>query len=267
MSSELGPMFCFDSKLRTPFQFKNASDALLARLSLSYGIEDIILDLFLSVVNDPEFNPKEVSIKHAADIHGFVSERRQENMDSLGKRSSQDMVNVTAGLPTVVLDGVIDVLKDEFEDAVAALRSRDGIGYASINPPSGCFGFVDSEREAVSASRLVLSTCCTVHTSWLGRAVHALGCSLITPPKVYMDPLSLYIRSPLYSTWTRNVEMAISYVEKMEGLASLFSRMPNVDFLQIKFTVTDIDERSTAVVRYASDNNCFYLCPAMLITI
>ncbi|KLO17829.1 hypothetical protein SCHPADRAFT_143911 [Schizopora paradoxa] len=231
----MDPTLCFDHELRTHFQCNNVSDALLARLLLTDGVEDTSLDLFISVINDPNFNPREVTFKRSGDILRLVAEQRQQDIDSLGNRSSQGMINVTAGVPGVVLDGVIDVLKDEFEDAALALRSRDGFSFATTDPPPDCFGFVLEERAALSDSRHALLTCCLVHTSWLGSAQRALGCALISPLKDLRNTLWCYIRSPLYSVWTRSVELKISCAEVMEGFAyllSLFSRMPNVEFLR-----------------------------------
>ncbi|KLO17827.1 hypothetical protein SCHPADRAFT_900204 [Schizopora paradoxa] len=266
----MDPTLCFDNELRTHFQFKSASDALLARLSIMNGIEDAILDLFLSVVNDPNFDSKEVSFKESADIHLCVAERRQENLDSLGNRSSQDMVNVTAGLPTVVLDCVVDVLKYELEDAVVALRSGDGISFISPGPPLSCFGNIEEERKAIRASRRVLSTCCVVHTSWLSRAHRALGCALMLPLRrtEEIPLLSHFVRSPLYSSWTRQVDLKFSLTDhrqRLKNLPSMFSRMPNIDFLQLDFTgktnpfsVIDQEERDfdTEFIQFIFDTIC-----------
>ncbi|KLO17828.1 hypothetical protein SCHPADRAFT_993998 [Schizopora paradoxa] len=236
------PTFCFDSKLQTHFQCNNTSDALLARLLLTDGVEDTILDLFLSVVNDPNFNPKDVTFKHSGDVHRLVGEQIKKNTDSLGNRSLQHgMINVTAGLPSIVLDGVIDVLKGELEDTVLALRSKDGVAFTSINPPFACFGFVDDEHRAISICHRTLSKCCVVHTSWLSRARRALGCFLISPINSKADTVLLpgFVRSPLYSTWTRQVELKVTVTDqakRLTYLTSLFSRMPSVTFLQLNFT-------------------------------
>lgn len=238
----MDPTFCFDSKLQSHFQCNNASDALLARLLLTDGVEDTILDLFLSVVSDPNFESKDVTFKLSGDIHRLVGEQRKKNTDSLGNRSLQHgMINVTAGLPSIVLDGVIDVLKGELEDAVLSQRSKDGIAFTSINPPFACFGLVEGEHRAISICHRILSNCCVVHTSWLTRARRALGFFLISPMNSKADTVLLprFVRSPLYSTWTRQVELKLTVTDqanRLTYLASLFSRMPSVVFLQLNFT-------------------------------
>lgn len=248
----MDPTLCFDDELRTHFRCNNASDALLARLLLSGEVEDTSLDLFLSVIKNPNFNPREVTFKRSGDILRLVAEQRQQHIDSVVNRSSQGMVNVTAGVPSVVLDGVINVLKSEFDRSVLALRSRDGLCFAATNPPMDCFGFIGEERAALSGSRHALLTCCLVHTSWLGMTRHALGCVLISPLNDQRNTLWYYIRNPMYSVWTRNVELRIFGAEEMEGsayLLSLFSRMPNVEVLQIDFTRTNFTKASTEYAR------------------
>ncbi len=97
------------------------------------------------------------------------------------------MVNLTIGLPNVVLDGVIDVLKTELDDTILAVRSRDGIGFASLEPPFSCYGRstgIRQQREPFSAAFRTLAACSVVHTTWLGRARRALGSSLVVWPKL-----------------------------------------------------------------------------------
>lgn len=240
----LGPTFCFDSDLRTHFQFDNPSDTLLARLSIANDVEDSILDLFLSVIHDPNFSPKEVTFKHSGDIHRKVAKLREEDMCSLGNRSSRGMLNFTIGLPNVILDGVIDVLKAELEDAILAVRSRHGIGFASLDLPASCYGDAERQRALLRAAFRTLSTCSVVHTSWLSRAQRALGSSLIRPiARTTSTPyLSKYIRNPCYSTWTRQIELRISIRDQnnIARLSSLLSRTPNVRFLQLNFTDPNI---------------------------
>lgn len=88
--------------------FKNPSDALVAKLLITLQLPATSVNLFLAVIRNPSFNSGEVTFRRANDIHAYVDRYRQER---LARRP--DNARMIGGIPYLVLHLVIERIGEE----------------------------------------------------------------------------------------------------------------------------------------------------------
>lgn len=79
------------NKVNSAYVSFPSQDAMLASLQLFHDVPCRFMDLFLSVISHPGFDPKQVSLCNSADIIGVVEESRlRDRMAVVYKRALDD---------------------------------------------------------------------------------------------------------------------------------------------------------------------------------
>lgn len=95
---------------------------MLASLQLFHDVPCRIMDLVFSVVTDPGFDSKQLTLRSSVDVVDVVEESRlKDRMAVVQERSvSGDGRMEQAGLPQFILDEVLDIIHAERMDSIKA---------------------------------------------------------------------------------------------------------------------------------------------------
>jgi len=210
-----------DSEASLRIRYATASDAILARLSLTERVPPRMMDLVISAIRDPLFDPKELTSKRSADIYLQAMKSRMQDTTSLDRRSGYPP-NI---FPQDVLVNIIDILKAEALSALAKLSVSEyqlrGVLWDSL---------CTEELTALHLARTTLAVCSLVHTSWFIVARRALGTILLS---LKGSALHDALRSPCFGDWTTEVCLTLKEDHHPQHLVPLFSRLPNVKFVKL----------------------------------
>ncbi|KLO17849.1 hypothetical protein SCHPADRAFT_144873 [Schizopora paradoxa] len=211
------PVECFDKELSCFISFDNPSDALLARLSLTDGLDSRTLDLVISAIRNPAFDAREVTFTSSGDIFAVIAKSRAVQTSSLETRSLTFPKHV---VPEIVLDCVFDILKVDLLNAASDIRRQYGV-MRIARDMADCWAFSFAVR--------TLAFCSLVHSSWLLRARRALGSVLMSQNQ----PFSRIIRNPCFGPWTRELDLTLRSCQSADELVYLIQRMPNLRFTRL----------------------------------
>ncbi|KLO17857.1 hypothetical protein SCHPADRAFT_936694 [Schizopora paradoxa] len=213
---------CFDEIYGAKVRFNNPSEALLAQLFLKE--EDAIplssLDALLSVIRNPSFNVEDISFRNCGDFCSFVTSSRVEGITRRGWDSE-------AGIPEVVLEGALDVLGSELQNAWDVGRSHY-MGDMQVRGHGSLFDTIEALKSSLVNFALV-------HSSWLVRARLLLG---------YYHRFRVSDRRPFrrsltnsfLGTWTRDVQIKFEeYSPPPHDILfdAFFARLPNLQALHL----------------------------------
>lgn len=216
MSLQLKPTECFDKQLSDRIRFSNQSDALLARLVLTEGLDSSVLDLVLSIIHNPAFNTRDVSFASSGDIYAHVANERAVKEFSFDSRLLAPPKNA---IPEVVLDGMFDILKADLLDTAASLRLQPRVLSHVVKETDDGWALTFAVR--------TLAFCNLVHSSWLLRARRVLGAIVMSRN----NPLLQTIRNPCFGPWTREMHLTLRPHQPVNHLITLVQRIPNLRFV------------------------------------
>lgn len=174
----------------------------------------------------------------------YSASLRDEVAWSVQNRSSLEELSFTkiggpSGIPLLILDEVMDVLKEELRGETFKLNWR-GAGIMklrSLEPP-GSDTFNNGYNPIISRT---LASCTLVHSSWTMRARRARGSVLVMLNRI--NRLPRIVCSPCFGVWTREVSISFNlHVNSFSAYSSLFARLPNVEFLHVSVDFYEDEE-------------------------
>ncbi|THH07700.1 hypothetical protein EW145_g3189, partial [Phellinidium pouzarii] len=150
----------FEPQTKLWIPFKTRSDALLAQLPLQYGLSTIHFNLFLEILHDPSFSPRDLTFRDAADVDMCISERRRNLAHQRSLSVLKDEARECAGMSPIVLDLVLDQI----------IEGSPHFSYEVGAMPGGAeTGFTSAHNWQADLRRM-----CLVHRSWTAPAQRAL---------------------------------------------------------------------------------------------
>ncbi len=201
--SELG---AFDEWRNDTIAFPTITDTLLARLAFSREIDTSSMESFLSLVQNPRFNPGECTLHNLAEIHSYAHNVRQARME---ERNTAQRQACTA-VPFFVWKEVILRIGSQWVDFVSKWYEH----HADFDDDEGPKRtFEDGYKK--NQDMLDLRTASVVHRSWTGPAQTQLGRVLLLHD-LNNAVLTSVLRSPLYGNWTQFIAIKGSS-DKMSG--------------------------------------------------
>ncbi|KLO07466.1 hypothetical protein SCHPADRAFT_648658 [Schizopora paradoxa] len=177
-----------DEWINDDISFPTKSDALIASLALKKQSDPVLIDAFLSLLKNPNFNPAECTLHSVADIHSFASSCRKET-DNHSPRQSSPMK-----IPIFVWEEMMIHIGDQWV-AYALKLCMDAVQNKSS---------WDSNIFAAPYSHQLfdLYNVSLVHASWTRPAQRQMGRVLVLH-KTNEDTLNAAIKSGLYGNWTQ----------------------------------------------------------------
>lgn len=223
ISTPLKPNEIFDDEPAASqrIRYATASDAILARLSLTEHVPPNIMDLVISAVRDPLFDSKELSLKSSADIYLQTANSRMQDAASLDNRSGYPPIT----FPQDVLVNIIDILKAEVLSAYFKLTTSEYQLRGELWK-----NLVREEGTALHVARATLAACSVVHSSWFVVFRRALGSIMLFHPE---DALHDAIRHPCFGDWTTEMCLSLNDDHHPQHIAPILSRLPNIRFLKL----------------------------------
>lgn len=187
-----------------PVCFENPSDTIFARLFLPVSSSDINLstasflhepksipwqfcDRILNIIRDPRFKPMEISFEDSGDMFRSIGQRRNKAWSVVEARPT-----CNSSFPLVILDGVLDFLKEDMIKAQNTSNHVGGIWSAATEVPEW---------------KKTLQNMMFVHSSWHFSVKRLLGYSVVSSH----GPGPSFIQNPLFGGWTR--ELSLSFNE------------------------------------------------------
>lgn len=226
--------------LHDTVNFKNPSDALVAKLLITLQMSTESVDLFLAVIRNPSFNSGEVTFRRSSDIHAYVDRYRQER---LARRP--DNVRMIGGIPYLVLHLVIERIGEEMvieEELITNVpRKLYRVTYGWSIDAHECGWRCEHHR-----SRRTLRALANVHTevSTLARSILSRRL-LLKNPKLSEQP-----------SWLKgaNVQELRVRFEKNSGdfhpfLHWLSSHLPNLRTLSVERDIPWEDRQTCHIPR------------------
>ncbi|KLO17889.1 hypothetical protein SCHPADRAFT_886696 [Schizopora paradoxa] len=198
-------------ELGGPASFENPSDTIFASLFLpalafpndppDYDLESIpwqFCDRLLAVLRNPRFKPLEITFENCGEMFQRIGRRRKEKWSTVEARP-----NCNSHFPMVILDGVLECLKDEMISMVSRFPIerryfRNRLGRGEGAPP------------VVPEWRKTLEIMMLVHSSWHAGVKRLLGYSIVSP----RGPTPTTLQNPSFGGWTR--ELCLSYHYDMD---------------------------------------------------
>lgn len=208
--------------------FPSQSDAMLASLLLFHNVPCRIMDLILSVVTDPDFDPKDVTLRKSVDIIDTVEESRlKDRMAAVHERTrdhhGDDGHIEQAGFnfPRLVLNNVLDIIHAERMDDIRA-QFEETLSIESMHTMR--------VKQDVTLKAMSL-----VHRSWTAPAQEALGRILyIGESTEDMDICLPPVRKSIFGPWTSVV--AVQFFPQIRWVPE-----EDCKYLEIE-TVVDVDD-------------------------
>ncbi len=186
--SELG---AFDEWRDDTIAFPTITDALLASLAFSKEIDTSSLEVFLSLVQNPRFNPRECTLHNLTEIHSYAHNARKAQIEERNALAAQKQA---CSVPSFVWEEVILHIGSQWVDFV----SESFEDHADFGGPKRTFeGGYNRNQEM-----LALRAASVVHRSWTSPAQRQLGRVLLLHD-LNDAALTSALRSPLYGNWTQ----------------------------------------------------------------
>lgn len=171
----------FDNVIGSYIEYPTRTDALLARLLFTLDIGEDALRKAFSVILDPNFDSKEITLRSVEEHYLYPKRVRDEHLDELGRRS-------TASVPEVIIDGVLQAIADDIDDAFHV------------------FAFVGRRT---FMSRNDVKNLMLVQRNWVLPARRILGRHLRIDPNVMHQSIRC-LRHPFTGPWTQQIQMSIA---------------------------------------------------------
>ncbi|KLO08700.1 hypothetical protein SCHPADRAFT_1000780 [Schizopora paradoxa] len=219
-SSSESALRVHDEWINDDISFPTKSDALIASLALKKQSDPILIDAFLSLLKDPNFNPAECTLHSVADIHSLASSYRKETDNYTPKQFSPMQI------PIFVWEEVMVHIGDQWV-AYALKLCDDAAQYSTI---------WDNNIFAAPYSYQLSDLCnaSIVHPSWTRPAQRQMGRVLVLH-ETNERTLDAAIKCGLYGNWTEILALkgSIAYSgwgAPQQGFTDTLS--PNVSLLK-----------------------------------
>ncbi|KLO06761.1 hypothetical protein SCHPADRAFT_932879, partial [Schizopora paradoxa] len=228
--------------------FENPSDNIFARIFTkvkedgSSTEENCVpwkfCDIILSAIRDPRFNAKDVTFENCGEMLSRMASRRDEGWSKVAVRAH---VTSSSGLPTVVLLGVLNMLKVEMQEALDIGRWGAIVqDFSLVTSRFASVGFRDW--------RETLRNIALVHPSWYIHARLLLGYAI----RARHGPSPNLIRNPLFGGWTRELHISFG-IGQIPGvdhslLPFLCARVPNVRMASFSISVFNANIENLAEI-------------------
>ncbi|KLO08702.1 hypothetical protein SCHPADRAFT_931652 [Schizopora paradoxa] len=236
-SSSESEFLVHDEWINDDISFPTKSDALIASLALKKQSDPVLIDAFLSLLKNPNFNTTECTLHSVADIHSFASSYRKEK-DNHTPRQSFPMQ-----IPIFVWEEVMVHIGDQW--VAYALKLCDDAAQYKTSWDNNIFAAPYSHQlsDLYNAS--------LVHPSWTRPAQRQMGRVLVLH-KTNEDTLNAAIKSGLYGNWTQILAMKGSVFDgwgtppqgstdnlspNVSLLKSFIARLPSLNTLHFESSV------------------------------
>lgn len=241
--------YAYDNLLQTYIPFDTSSDAMIACLATAHNIPSEHVEIFLSLIQDSDFDGSEVTLRSTTDIYARIRQHRIREVICKSDHSTNNSV-----INNVVLCGVIEVLEED----IMHFESLKNKLYLDVNEAR------DYDLWAVRAkeAKQTLSLMSLVHPSWTEPSRHALGKSINMRCEVSFlengaesEMERNGLRSPLYGPWTRNFSLrAVDYWsgQRWGYLFRMAHKLTNVRTVNLSFPIYNDEVTELAWVFLAS---------------
>ncbi len=154
--------YAYDNLLQTYIPFDTSSDAMIACLATAHNIPSEHVELFLSLIQDSDFDGSEVRLRSTADIYARIRQHRIREVICKSDHSTNNSV-----INNIVLCGVIEVLEED----IMHFESLKNKLYLDVNEAR------DYDLWAVR-SKEAKQTLSLMSLVWTELSRHALGKSI-----------------------------------------------------------------------------------------
>lgn len=179
----------------TYVSFPSKADAMIASLQLSYDVPCRTMDLILSTISHPDFDPKQVKLRSSIDVIDVLEEIRMKDRVAIVHKRPLDRDGriEQAGFPLFVLEEVLEIIHSR---RMAKIKST----FEDLH-----FMQLVYEYNRYSEEERSLRNMCLVHRSWTTPSQKTLGRILFINEPAYGSRL-LYAPSnawkSIFGPWT-----------------------------------------------------------------